>query len=104
VFSNPIIGIIGIDHEFALLKDELVEWFVDIVFSVTGFLKTTTLDSNNLSPLQTRTERCDYITKTISSSISQDQLLMLFVGFLLQYLNGTSGRVLNINNYFSKKQ
>lgn len=105
VYANPILGIIGGAHDFnqQLPEDEKTEWFVDVIFSVKGFLRAPTENDNDFALFENRCGPCKYKTITLGSGVTRGQILLLFVGFVQEYLNRTSGRVLNVNAYFSKK-
>ncbi len=116
IYSNPVFGIIGLaldcedENDLVIDKDE---WFIDVIFSCEGYLKCTAKKINSITPWPNRREEDQVQYKTIrvdDEKLDKDKkvteaskILMLFVGFLVEYLNQSSGKILNINNYFSYK-
>lgn len=103
-YSNPMIGIIGLLHEKNNYWDKL-PWFVDAVFSFQGVLRAPK-DPNgeSLKVYSHRYPNDDIKYKEfIEDANEQGQIKILkgFVAYILQYLNEVTGRIPNMNEYFS---
>lgn len=101
--SNPLIGVISLLHETDdKIRNKSLPSFIDIIFSFSGYLRAyQEINSPNLRIINCRTIDDNYPRVTIEiGNFSREQILMLFVNFLHQYLKFTGGRLLEPNEYF----
>lgn len=101
--SNPLIGIIGLQHEGGLDRKNL-PWFIDTIFSFQGFLSAPKdNNSDSLKVFAHRNSQAVIEYKALFEQTEQGRIKLLkgFVSYLLRYLSEISGRNFEMNNYLS---
>jgi len=113
-YSNPIIGIIGVDH-VKNLGENLETWtgkkqvdfgLIDILFSIKGYLLCTgktISDDQEVSWVYTLREKGEEYPMFVTymhPPHPQAEIVAKAMGFIVGYVSATGGRVFDINNYF----
>lgn len=112
--SNPLIGIIGVDHEenigqelFARIKNGRIDFgMIDIVFSIHGFLACTgqLLPDGDVAvcPRLYRDEAEEFplFAVYIHPPRTQIEIVAKAIGFIVGYIAHTGGRIFDLDKYF----
>lgn len=115
-YSNPIIGIIGVDHEksvYTRLGDWLVDrsvnlGMVDMIFSINGYLMCLgeALSNGEIAAsiqtyrkLQAGQQTQIFATFTYPPQ-SQTEIVARALGFIVGYVSVTGGRIFEVDKYF----
>ncbi len=114
-YSNPIMGIIGVDHDKDI-GEKLKAWvaaeqkidfgMVDIIFSLNGYmacLGVVNADGQTTVSIQTCRQKGQEYKTYINYAHprrSKTEIVAMALGFIVGYVSHTSGRKIEINNYF----
>ena len=98
-YSNPLIGIVAMglekDEERTKIIHEIPNWYIDIIFSAEGILKTPlNLQTKKIVVLPCRDEHLKFDYLTIANFTNKKKNLRLLVAYIITYLNSVAGETL----------
>lgn len=118
-YSNPIIGIIGIDHEDDL-DEKIKKWaevkqinvgMIDLLFSINGYLmclgeKLPDLPDDKIAAsIQTYRKIKEGYQRQLFATFKyplepRSKIVAHALGFIVGYVSATGGRIFDVNKYF----
>lgn len=99
IYSNPLIGIIAVSHDSKNKSYAPADTLIDIIFTFDGFLQAVSHEVNNKHSLYVGPRRSDNPYGYLSITKNSSNFLKSF-GYITSYLSQTSGRLLDVHNYF----
>lgn len=114
--NNPMLGIISLDnndtlvarghaHEITNQNVAISNAFIDIVCCLKGFLLAVsdlvaTNQALRIANPRTTGEKVNYLLISTNNTHTQARVLATAFGYILHYIQNTTGKVPNLSNYF----